>query len=521
VLPGKNYSPEELIRIAVKRKWLILLPLVVGIAGSFAVASRVPQLYRSETLIMVVPQRIPDTYVKPTDATRIEDRLPSISEQIQSRSRLERIINEFDLYPEERARGVMEDVVQRMRVDIHVGLEGKTKEAFRIAYTNRDPRLAQKVTERLASWYIEENLRDRENLAASTNEFLAAELEDAKRRLIEHEEKLEDYRRRYSGQLPSQLETNLQTMQSTQMQLQSVGDSMNRARERRLLIERQLADAQVLPAASVAPDAGGAQAPLELTSAQQLERAQKALEVARLRYTADHPDVRALERTIKEFEQKVRDEEAAPKPEVAKALSPAEVIRQKRISDYRAELDVIDRQIATSQAEQDRLRKVLADLQAKVEAVPSRESELVELTRDYSTLQAAYTSLLTKREDSKLAANLERRQIGEQFKVLDPPSLPERPVNAKDRLIVLGGGSFGGLALGLLVVGFLEYRDSSFKTEADVTRVLTLPVLALIPVMVSAEDLRLLRRRRLRRGIIAAVLVLGSAAAVAVWKLQL
>jgi uncharacterized protein involved in exopolysaccharide biosynthesis len=189
------------------------------------------------------------------------------------------------------------------------------------------------------------------------------------------------------------------------------------------------------------------------------------------------------------------------------------------VKDYRAELDAIDRQIATSQADQARLQRTMSEYQAKLDALPSRESELVELTRDYSTLQATYTSLLTKREDSKLAANLERRQIGEQFKVLDPASLPERPMNAMVRIQVLAGGSLGGLLLGLLAVGFLEYRDSTFKTELDVTRVLSLPVLALVPMMLSEDDLRVRRRRRLGTGIVAAVVLIGSAA-MAFWRLQ-
>ncbi|MBA2413720.1 MAG: hypothetical protein H0V63_12995 [Burkholderiaceae bacterium] len=489
MLPGKKYTPDDLLRIALKRKWLILVPFAVGVGASVLVARGVPQLYRSETLIMVVPQRITGDYVKPTDATRLEDRVLSISEEIQSRSRLERIITEFNLYPDVRARGVMEDAVQQMRLNIVVKLEGQAQDSFRVSYVSSDAPLAQKVIERLASWFIDENRRARGALSASTNEFLESALEDAKRRLLDHEKKLEDYRRRYSGQLPSQLETNIQSIQNSQLQLQSVGDSINRARERRLLIERQLADVQMLPAAGAAGELTGGATPgvPQLSSAQRLEAAEAALERARLRYTPDHPDIRSLERTIQGLQTKVTEDAQQRPPTPAKLLSPTKVARQKRTNDYQAEIDVIDRQIATGQSEQARLRQVLAEYQAKVDAVPSRESELVELTRDYSTLQATYTDLLGKLEDSRLARDLEQRQIGEQFKVLDPPSLPERPVNAKTRMLVVLGGSGGGLLLGLLFVGLLEYRDSSLRTEADVTRLLSLPVLALVPLMVSKQ----------------------------------
>jgi protein tyrosine kinase modulator len=522
VLPGKKYSPDEIIRILLRRRWLVVAPLVVGLVAGVVVFRHIPKRYRSETLIMVVPQRIPDSYVKSTITAPVEDRLTSINDQILSRSRLERIINDFDLYRHGRATGIMEDIVQRMRSDIKPTIVGK--ESFRVSFVSDDPRTAQRVTERLASLYIEENLRDRENLAESTNQFLESQLEDAKRRLIDHEKKLEEYRRLHAGQLPSQLQTNLQAIQNSQLQLQAVSESINRARERRLLLERQLADAQTLPLAIVQPGAGvvtpEAIAP---TAAQQLEVAQARLEIIKLRFTPDHPDVKSLQRNIAELQ--VRADEEAKKPPVPadKPLSPAEAARQKRIRDLQADLEVIDRQITTTLAEETRLKKVISDYQVKVDVVPSRESDLVELMRDYTTVQETYSSLLKKREDSKLAANLERRQIGEQFKVLDPASLPERPYNQMQRLGALVGGAVGGLVLGLAFVALLESRDSSFKSEDDVLRVLTLPVLALVPVMLSESDRQLNRRRRKRKLVMAltATLVLIVSAVAVVWKLQL
>jgi capsular polysaccharide biosynthesis protein len=184
-------------------------------------------------------------------------------------------------------------------------------------------------------------------------------------------------------------------------------------------------------------------------------------------------------------------------------------------------MDMLDRQVATGQAEEARLKGVIAEYQSKIDVLPTRESELVELTRDYDTLQETYSGLLRKREESKLAANLQRRQIGETFKVIDPASLPQRPFNQRQKLLALAGGTFGGLALGLALIGLLEYRDSSFKSEEDVMRVLRLPVLALVPVMVSETDLQLQRRRKFKYGaLVAAVFAVGSAAAVILWRLQ-
>jgi uncharacterized protein involved in exopolysaccharide biosynthesis len=352
--------------------------------------------------------------------------------------------------------------------------------------------MAQKVTDRLATLFIDENLLDRKSLADNTNQFLESQLQAAKVRLIEQEKKLEEYRRQYSGQLPSQLTGNLQSVQAAQMQLQSLAESMNRARERRLLVERQVADAQSLPADMVAPvpPSSSPEAAAALPLPQRLDAAKARLDLYRQRYTADHPDVLALERMVADLEAELAQE--AKKQPVTPgndaSVPRAELGRQKRVGDLQAELEVIDRQLASAQADEARLKKTIAEYQAKIEVVPTRESELVELTRDYATLQETYSSLLQKREDSKLAANLEGRQIGEQFKVLDAASLPERPSNRRQRLAVIFGGPLGGLALGLLVIGLLEYRDGSFRTEDDVVRVLELQVLALIPVMVEDEE---------------------------------
>ncbi len=526
MLPGRTFSVADITRILLRRGWLMVIPFAIGASAAPLISRTMPQLFRSETLIMVVPQQVPDTYVKSTVTAKMEDRLPSISNVILSRSRLERIINDFNLYPAQRSRGIMEDVVQRLRADISVQVEGQ--DSFRLKYVSTDPQTAQKVAGRLASLYIEENLRDRANLADETNLFLESQLNDAKQRLIEHEKKLEAYRRRYAGELPSQLESNLQTIRNTQQQLQSLSDSTNRIQERRLLIERQIADAQPLAlpveSATVAAPAADKSSNQPATVAQQLEATQAQLTALRLRYKPDHPDVRALERVVRDLQAKAAEEEKRPQapapaaPAVQRVASPLEIAQQKRLRDLRDELEVIDHQLAVNQAEEARLKRVMGGYQAKVDVVPTRESELVELTRDYGTLQAAYMSLLAKREDSKIAANLERRQIGEQFRILDPASLPEKPYNQQQRLGMMAAGAIGGLVCGLLLAGFLEYRDSSMKRENDVVRTLSLPVLALIPVIASERERRSAQRRMWALNAAAGMALLGSAAILALWR---
>jgi polysaccharide chain length determinant protein (PEP-CTERM system associated) len=520
---SRTYTPDDVRRILLKRRWQVLLPFAVGLAAAPLLAPFAPEQYRSETLILVVPQRVPDSYVKSTVTETIEDRLPSISEQILSRSRLERIIQEMDLYRDLRARQVMEDVVQQMRDDVNVSLLGKDANSFRVSYVSNRADTARKVTERLASLYIEQNLTDRETQAESTNQFLAAQLEQAKQRLIEQEKKLEDYRRRHAGEMPTQLQGNLQAIQNANLQLQALSESTNRALERRLLIERQIIDVKAVPLPVAAVPTASGDAPSTATPAQQLELARARLTAYLQRYTPDHPEVVSLERAIADLVAKVENETpvSATQAVAERQLSPAEAAQKKRILDLEAELAVVDHQLTANRTEDQRLKRLIADYQSKVDAVPTRESELVELTRDYSTLQTAYASLLMKREDSQIAANLERRQIGEQFRILDAASMPERPFNQLQRLAVMGSGAGVGLILGLAIVGLIEYRNTSFRREEDVYKTLSLPVLALVPVMTSDRERRAVKRRRRLLDLAGTVALVAAMAVIAFWRLQL
>jgi polysaccharide chain length determinant protein (PEP-CTERM system associated) len=519
VIPGKKYTVDDFLRMGWRRKWMILLPFVAVATGTFVIVPRLPNRYKSQTTILVVPQRVPDSYVRSTVTASIEDRLRSISEQILSRSRLELIIQEYGLYFEERKRRPLEEVIERMRSDDIAVETVKLSTTFTVAYTCNDPLLAKRVTERLASMFIEENLRDRVVLADGTSQFLESQLEDARQRLIDHEKKLEGYREQHAGELPSQLPANLQVLQNTENQVQALSESINRDRDRKLLQERLLADLQ--SAETSIPTPATAASPAPASAADQLDAAMAALAELQSRLKPEHPDVIRAQRAVRDLERKAAVErsqpKAAPDRPVAR-LSPAEIAQRNRAREVQREIENLDRQINEKQEEQKRLAGVITIHQRRIAAVPTRESELAELMRDYETLQKTYTSLLARREDSKTAADLERRQIGEQFKVLDPARAPEKPISP-NRPALYALGAILGLAIGLGVTFLFEYLDTSLKTEDDVVQTLALPVLALIPLMTTAREARReLHRRRLFLSCIALGVVLFSA--MAVWKLH-
>lgn len=521
----RKYSIREVAGLLVRRRWMLLVPLTLGAALAPVLARYAPERYRSDALIVVVPQQVPDNYVQPTVSESVASRLPAITDQILSRNTLERIIEEMDLYPEERRRWVMEDVVARMRRDVTTTAVGRQVDSFRISYVSDSPEKARLVTDRLARLYMDQNSADRSNQANMTSEFLDAQLAQAKQRLVEQEERLEAYRKVNAGQLPSQMQSNLQAIQNLNVQLQAVHDATNRAEERRLLIERQLADARALqvtappePVVATTPDGTPA-----ISTARQLETARARLTMLLQRNTPDHPDVTTLRRVVQELETRQATEMAAAAAEgtPARVITPQELSQQRRTSDLEAQLDVVKYQIASNQSDVVRLQERIAGYQAKVDAVPTRESELVELTRDYATMQAAYTDLLMKRENAVIAANLEHRRIGEQFRLVDAASRPERPDNQYQRLAIMSSGAVAGLLLGVLLTGVLELRDSSFRRPEEVTAALSIPVLASIPVMASRRE----RRRAVwRRGVVdvgGLAVVLLAIVVLAGWRLHI
>lgn len=528
MLPGKKYTPADILRIARARWWMALLPAAVAGVGGALYAMTLPDRFRSETVIMVTPQRVPESYVRSTVTQQIDERLASLQQQILSRTRLERLITEFELYPAQRREMPMQDVVEGMRRDIEARPIARG-DAFTLAYVAPSARVARDVTERLASMFIEENLRDRTAQAQSTSQFLEAQLEETRQKLERIEAERAEFRSRYMGQLPEQVQTNLAVINSTQMRMQSLTDANGADLLRKANLERQIAEltAPVAAAESPVPAPGASSAdylagavPTGTTTAQQLAQAREVEKQLLMRLTEDHPDIRRIRRTIGDLEARL-DQEAlsrpiAPTAPAGIAAEARQDPRALRVQELREELSHVSLGIKQRQVELDRLNATLGQYQSRVDSSPSLENQLMQIERDYTTTSAQYSDLLVKVNSANMAAGVEERQIGEQFRILDPARIPERPFSP-NRLQIAGMSLAGGLALGLALIGLLEYRDSSFRTQDDVIAVLALPVVAAIPTIRTVAEKRRAARRRWLASAAAVVALIGGLAAV-VWR---
>lgn len=531
MLPGRQPSIPAVLHALRRWRWLLIAPALLGMLGGLLYSRWAPSLYRSDALIQIVPQRVPESYVSATVTDRVEDRLRAIAAQVLSRTQLERLITDQSLFPLQRQSRPLEDVVELMkrRVTItSVTNSGRpdSSEAFRVSFDYEDAATSQKVAERLASFFIDTNARERGNQADQTSAFLEAQMADARTRLEQQEQRLKIFRERNSGRLPTQMQANMQAIQNAQMALQATVESLARDRDRQLILDRLFKEASAeSAAASVVSSAGdpAAALPVNAPPEQRLETARQALAQLELRLSERHPDIARMRRLIADLEKQV--ESAALQRPVSpdggtpeRLLSPEDVRRRDRLRDLRAELESLERQIAHKSNEEQRLRSMVATYQARLEAVPGVESEWVALTRDYDTLQASYRDLLAKSENSKIAASLEQRQISEQFRILDTPRVPQKPFSP-NRLRINLVTTAGGLGLGVALVGLMFLRDSTMRSELDVSGAIDLPVLALLPYVTTTQEIRVRRRGHVIEA--AGWLAIVTALAALTWVLQL
>ncbi len=514
MLPGKAIAIPEVFSILKRRAWLIVVPPAVTGFAALLYSSTVPNLYQSDMLIAIDAQRVPDTFVRSTVTTPIDQRLDSITVQVLSRTALQEMVERFGLYIDERAAKPIEDVVAKMRRDIEVSLDRPIQQrgmpptpgAFHIRFVHTDPRVAAQVTQHIGSLFVEQNTRDRGRQAGATNRFLEEQLSESRAKLEEQEARLEKFRQEHGKSQPSQMQSNMQALQSAQFSLQSIVESIARDRDRKLMLERLYREAANEPAPTPLPVAVAAGQPaadpLSAAAASpedQLAVARAQLDALLLRYKPDHPDVARARKLVADLEPKADAQamQRAARPASTSTEEPPRVVdpaRRESLRQMTAEMDSLERQIAFKESEERRIRGELTEYQQRLEAVPGLESEWIRLTRDYDTQQAAYRELLTKSTAAQVAANLEEEEIGERFRVVDPAAVPVHPLpSLRVRFNAAGLGL--GLFLGLGLAALLEFRDQSFHSESDVLEVLSMPVLATVPKIRSEAEKSRARRR--------------------------
>jgi uncharacterized protein involved in exopolysaccharide biosynthesis len=342
---------------------------------------------------------------------------------------------------------------------------------FYISFRAQNARTAQQVCSEITSLFLSESLHAREQSAQGTTEFLAQQVADAKRALDEQDAKLAAFQSKYIGKLPDQEQSNLNTLQALTTQLDAATQSLNRLHQDETFVQavitQQTAELQRSdPNSGVSIDTQEAKLKALVAQKKELEDL----------YTPEHPDVAALSRKITDLQSELA--QSAAHPSSAPAALPTRP-DPPQLQQARAQLRSIQVSIVNQKQEQARLAQAVRTYQSRIEASPMVEQEFKQITRDHETALQFYNNLLTKMNESTMATDLERRQQGEQFQVLDAANLPDSPVFPNPYLFA-GGGFVVGVLLGLSIVALLEYRDTSLRSERDIWTFTKLPTLATI-----------------------------------------
>jgi len=460
--------------------WILLLSTFLlggmGMGATFVLHKR----YTSQTMVLVVQPTVGPDYVKPVVTEDLNHRLASMKEQILSRTRLQPIVEKFGLYAEVRGRVHIEDLVERLRSAVEIkpleptpGTQSRQLPGFYVDVTFDNPQIAQQICTEITSMFLEQNARERKQQAKETTSFLSKQLEEAKKNLDDQDAKFAELKRQYLGSLPEEEQSNLNILTGMNAQLEANTQALSRAHQDKAFNESLIGQQEANWKASQT-----GQNPE--TAEQQLSALQEQLASLQARYTPQHPDVVKLKNQIEEMKKRMA---AAPKNNPSENGSrQASAAEPPQLQQLRAKLRQDDMNIADLTKRQGQIQDEIRLLQSRVQASPMVEQRLKELTRNYQTAQDFYNDLLKKWQNAGVAGDLESQQQSEQFRVYDPPSLPDRPSFPK-KVYFAGGGFAGGLALGLAILYLIAISDKSMHTERDVELALKLPVLALVPVL--------------------------------------
>ncbi|MCK5679911.1 hypothetical protein KAI46_03765 [bacterium] len=568
----EGISLEQISGIIRRQKNLFIALFIITWLAAIALALFLPPVYRANTTILIEEQQIPQEFVRTTITSYVEERLQIITQQIMSRPRLKEIIDRFTLYPKMKKRHTHEEIIERLRKDISLqtvsadvvdrrtGRPSTATIAFNLAYEGKNPNTVARVTNRLASLYLEENLRQREKRVTNITSFLRQERNELAKQINELEEKLSRFKQKHGRELPEFNNVNLQAVNRLSRDLEQNHMQLSSLHERKLYLEGQLAsiDPQ-LNSTPLRSDEGR----LLLPPAERLKSLRLQLLSLKSRYSNKHPDIIKTKREIAELEAQEPDQVSAVAELEAKqeqleilnrrqkklegklgAKHPDRVSLSKEISSLKLEIEkssveIKNRdpktnftaksvtnpayiniqvqiksaslEIAALKASIQRNKQKFEEYQLRLENAPLVERDYKRMIRELEQAQFRNADVIQKLTEAQVAQEMEESQQGERFTIIDPALTPERPAKPNRLAIALIGFVLAlGLATG--VAALRENLNTTIKNSADLARLTGLPILSTMPVMENNQERR---RRRLRYAFIILFIVGTLATALA------
>lgn len=494
--------------------WLIG-PTFAGLVISTVVAFFLPDTFVSQAKIRIVPQQISPELIQNVSAQDIVDRINGMAQMIQSRDTLTSIINTYGLYKDDLKSEPLEDVIDTMKSAITIrplsgwtNFAGKSLPAMQVSFEYTDKYTAQKVCQELVSRFMTANSQTNMELQQATADFLTDEGDRAKRDLDQVEQKLAAYQQKNAGRLPDEMQMNINQMNALENRAASLSESASRNAEQRMMLESELriANDRLASYQENSPQALSRDQKIGAFD-KEIDALQNNIETMKGQYTEAYPGMqRARERLAllkKQREQAVKDQDA--KDQAAKddpgSVTPSynPGLARERMN-AQATVQQIQTQLKANEMELKNINKQRASVEAgldnyssRIQSIPASQKEYSDLLRERELARQRYIDFQVKREKSGVSMELERRKQGETLEVIDQASLPPSPAAPKRGMIIpIGAGA--GFALGILLIGVREVRDTSLKNLKDARLYTQLPILGSVPLL--ENDVVVQRRKQ-------------------------
>ena len=512
----RQRTPAEYLKIFRRRKWLLILPIVaVGAAVSYVVY-KLPDIYKSSTLIVVRSSPLPQSVIPMSTEEALTRQLASITQVVTSRSSLEPLVEKYELYRVERQRGEpMESIISMIRNDITVDVNTTRNDitnGFDISFRYRDPRITQAVTAELAGQYVSVQAKEQLSSAKSARLFIDAQVKTTKDELDEIDGRRLKFMQENLGSLPSSGPSLLGQLTGLREQQKALISEVGRLQDRRSALSSQLslmqkqAEQMLGDAAEMMTDPKTTPAWAELVKRKADLQGELQRMLTELR--PKHPDVVAKQAQIDSVNKDMDVMIADWKQRIEEKRKKLENSPDLQINAMKVEIKSIDSEIARQQKLQTETESQISQISDRINSVPGAEVALSALDREYATKKSAYDNLLEEQQKISLAEQAAQEMQAQGIDVIDPAYLPVKPVAPK-RVMLAGIGVVGGVALGLLLVALVEIPLLlTIQTSEDARHYTGLPVLIAVPELLTPQEARALPRRRrllLAAGVIATI----------------
>jgi len=492
MLGHRTLNAQDYLAILKRRWWVICIPAlvlpVVAVVSTYFITPK----YDSTSLILIDQQKVSSEVVKPLDLGDLQGRLGLITAQIESRTSMEPIVAKYNLYANQHLP--MEARVDLVRKNLSIApIQSQIDRAnglpgFKVVFTADDPRTAQQVCADVTGLYTQNDLLNKQSMTKGTNDFLASQLAEEKRKLGDIEQRKAEFESKYMGSLPGDAGSTTSVLSSLSTRLDADNQRITADNQSKQLME------VALNQALAAGTSAGTVVKTQQADETELIKAQSDLAAMEAQYTDAYPPLQAAKRRVADLQAQIAKAAAAPAP----LSAPAPRVESNDVAQLRTRIRLLDEEIAAKTKDQADLQAQMRSYEGRLHSSPIVEQQYTEITRDYTTENATYQKLLQQMDQSGMATEMQNQQKGETFTVLDAASLPIDPTFPKQSVFAFGGLG-GGIALGLLIVAFLEYRDTALRTERDVWAFTQLPTLAIIAYSTNVSEGRVTQPGLLKR----------------------